>query len=357
MFKKILMICLSLTFIAQPNLYAKNKVIIKVFHAGSLSVPFAKIEKEFEEKYPNIDIRREASGSVKAIRKITELHKDCDVIAVADYSLIPKMLFGTYTDHVKLFAKNELVICYTNKSRYKNVINKLNWYNILSKSDVKWGFANPNDDPCGYRTLLSIGLASLMHKDLDMLKNLLGKYTNIKYEQDGNTVHFNTQVSIKTIGKKVFIRPKSVELLGLLESGAIDYAFEYKSVAKQHNLLYVDLPSQINLGDLANKKFYKNAEITLSNGKKIAGGPIVYGISVLKNSKHLKQAKLFEEFVTGEQGAKILSECSQIPIVPAKTIYAFNIQKCSAVYNKDSRYKIVVATGSPGELSFKELGK
>ncbi len=46
-------------------------------------------------------------------------------------------------------------------------------------------------------------------------------------------------------------------LLGLLESGAIDYCFEYKSVAKQHGLMYINLPPDINLGNIHYIKFYK----------------------------------------------------------------------------------------------------
>ncbi len=170
--------------------YARDKIILKVFHAGSLSVPFAKMEQEFERKYPYIDVRREISGSVKAIRKITEIHKPCDVIAVADYSLIPQMLFGKYTDYVKLFARNELVLCYTSRSLYSKKINKNNWYIILNKEKVKWGFSNPNDDPCGYRTVLSLGLASIYYKNKGILNNLLTKNTNIKIKQAKYGVHF-----------------------------------------------------------------------------------------------------------------------------------------------------------------------
>ncbi len=38
------------------------------------------------------------------------------------------------------------------------------------------------------------------------------------------------------------IRPYSVNLLPLLESGDLDYAFEYESVIKQHGLESVSLP-------------------------------------------------------------------------------------------------------------------
>src|SRR5262245_38948276 len=44
-----------------------------------------------------------------------------------------------------------------------------------------------------------------------------------------------------------FMRPKSAELLPLLEIGQIDYLFSYRSVAQQHQLKYVALPDEINL--------------------------------------------------------------------------------------------------------------
>ncbi|MDY6895683.1 MAG: tungstate ABC transporter substrate-binding protein WtpA, partial [Thermotogota bacterium] len=40
---------------------------IIVFHAGSLSVPFAQIEKAFENQYPGTDVIREAAGSREAV--------------------------------------------------------------------------------------------------------------------------------------------------------------------------------------------------------------------------------------------------------------------------------------------------
>ncbi len=320
MWKKLFYLVLFLGLFLSAPLYAKDKVVLKVFHAGSLSVPFSKIEKAFEKKYPYIDVRREVSGSVKAIRKITDIHKSCDVIAVADYSLIPKMLFGKYTDHVKLFARNELVLCYTKGSRYAKYINQNNWYKILSKKGVKWGFSNPNDDPCGYRTIIALGLASIYYKDQDIINDLLKKNINIDFKQIKNTIYFYTPRDIHTKGRKLFIRHKSVELLGLLEGGAIDFAFEYKSVALQHGLNYLSLPREINLGDMKYTNFYKRAKITLYNKKVITGKPIVYGITVLKNSHHIKEAKLFEDFVTGNVGKEILSKCKQIPIFPAKII-------------------------------------
>jgi molybdate/tungstate transport system substrate-binding protein len=64
---------LAALLFASTILSAKDKIV--VFHAGSLSVPFAAIESAFESKYPEYDVLREAYGSRTAARNITELKK------------------------------------------------------------------------------------------------------------------------------------------------------------------------------------------------------------------------------------------------------------------------------------------
>ncbi len=297
-----------------------KKVILKMFHAGSLSVPFAKMEKAFEKKYPFIDVRREVSGSVRAVRKVIELHKPCDVVAVADYTLIPKMMIPKYADYVKLFAKNELVLCFTEKSKYANEINSNNWFEILARPGVKFGFSNPNEDPCGYRSVLSIGLAALYYKNPSILKELLGKNSNITWQKTKKELIFIVPKEVRVNTQKIAIRPKEVDLVALLESGAIDYLFLYKSVVLQHNLKFIELPSAINLSSIKMKNFYQKCKIKLANRKIIKAKPIVYGITIVKNAPHPKEAKLWEDFVTGEEGRKILKACFQTPFYPAKKI-------------------------------------
>jgi len=63
-----------------------------IFHAGSLSMPFKAIADTFMRIHPNVKILAEASGSIDAARKITELDRDCDIMASADYSVIDNLL-------------------------------------------------------------------------------------------------------------------------------------------------------------------------------------------------------------------------------------------------------------------------
>ena len=88
-FKLWLAVIAALSLLVLPAAaLAKDKVII--FHAGSLTVPFQAMEKKFEADHPDIDVLREAGGSTKMARLISEVGKEADIMASADYMVIEK---------------------------------------------------------------------------------------------------------------------------------------------------------------------------------------------------------------------------------------------------------------------------
>ena len=130
-----------------------------IFHAGSLSVPLEAVEKEFKKIEPSVDVRRESAGSVESARKITELHREADILAVADYKVIEDILIPAFASWSVIFARNHMVIAYTDRSRFADEINSSNWYEILLRKGVEYGRSDPDKDPCGYRTLMVWQLA------------------------------------------------------------------------------------------------------------------------------------------------------------------------------------------------------
>ena len=70
----------------------EEEIVLKVFHAGSLTVPLEEVEARFEADYPNVDVQLEPAGSVQCVQKVTEIGELADVVASADYSLIPSMM-------------------------------------------------------------------------------------------------------------------------------------------------------------------------------------------------------------------------------------------------------------------------
>jgi molybdate/tungstate transport system substrate-binding protein len=279
---------------------AKQEVII--FHAGSLTVPFAEVEKRFEALHPEIDVLREAGGSTKMARMISELGKPADIMASADYTVIDKGLIPAHADWNILFASNQLVLCYTDQSRFADEVSADNWYEILARPGVVWGHSDPNLDPCGYRALMVLQLTEKFHNQPGLYERLIA-----------NRPEAN-------------VRPKSVELVSLLKTGHMDYAWEYLSVAKQHGLKYVALDDHINLGNYKFDNFYALAKVKVTGkapGTWITrtGQSCTYGLTLIKTAPNRDGAVLFLEYLLDpEQGLKILEEMGQPAISPSQAV-------------------------------------
>jgi len=276
----------------------QGKLII--FHAGSLTVPLAKMEKIFEAKYPKVDILREGGGSTKMARMISELHKPADIMGSADFKVIDKTLIPEYAEWNVRFATNQLVLCYTDNSRFANEVNADNWYKVLGRKGVIWGHSDPNLDPCGYRSLMVLQLAEKYYKQPGLYDQLIANRP------------------------KKNVRPKSVELVSLLKTGNMDYAWEYLSVAVQHDLKFVKLPDVINLGNYKYDADYKQAKVKVT-GKKPGtwmtrtGKSCTYGITLLKDAKNPEAAVAFLAYLmSAEGGLKVLKEMGQPPFIPCR---------------------------------------
>jgi molybdate/tungstate transport system substrate-binding protein len=285
-------------FCQQKNAAISGDLII--FHAGSLSVPFKEVAAEFNKLYPNVKILMESAGSVASARKITDLNRPCDILASSDYGVIDNMIIPKYADWNIKFVSNELSIVYQEKSRLANQINSKNWYELLMKKEVAFGRADPNADPCGYRTVMSLQLAEKFYKKPGLAKMISDKDQN-------------------------YIRPKEVDLLALLETGSIDYIFLYRSVAIQHNLKYLTLPDEINLKNMGFASQYAKATIEINGkepGKKetVKGEPMIYGITMLRDAPNKQAAIAFLQFLLSkEKGMKIMEKNGQPSVIPMPT--------------------------------------
>jgi len=277
----------------QPDL--KGKLII--FHAGSLTVPMKELTTAFQTQHPGVTFETEASGSNAAARKISELDREADLMMSADYTVIDKLLIPDFAGWNIQFARNMMVIAYTGESLYASEVNGDNWYDILTREGVIYGHSDPDADPCGYRTLLAWQLAEA-HYSVPGL--------NLRLEEHCPPEN---------------VRPKAVELIALLQSGDMDYAFEYRSVAVQHGLKFVELPDEINLSMVEQTDFYKQATVEIA-GKEpgttmtMAGKPIVYGVTIPRNAPSPELALEFAKFLLGSEGQAIMESQGQPPIVP-----------------------------------------
>ena len=238
--------------------------------------------------HPDIKILLEPAGSLVCARKITELKKPCDIIASADYFVINELLIPEYARWSIRFATNEIVIAYSEKSKYSCEINADNWTDILLRDDVIYSRSDPDADPCGYRAVFTIMLAEKIYGKKGLTEKMLSK-------------------------NRDFIRPKEVDLVALIESNAVDYMFQYKSVAIQHGLKYVELPDDINLSDPEKSDIYQSVSLDVAGKEpgtkmKVTGDYINYSMTVLDNAPQKEEAVDFLCFILSDEGLEIFKK-------------------------------------------------
>lgn len=106
-------------------------------------------------------------------------------------------------------------------------------------------------------------------------------------------------------------RSKSVDPMGELRAGKLDYIWSYSSVAEAAGFRYVSLPSEIDLSDPADSAQYARASVRVagkSTGDTVTftGEPIIYGFSIPKHAPHPQLAASFAAFLLSGEGRRIL---------------------------------------------------
>lgn len=302
-----------------------------VIGAGSLIQPFGDLKKAFEAQHPDIDIQDEYHGSIQVLRQVSDLNRKMDVVASADSSLIPLLLYQTddpangkpYANWYIQFSTNKLGLAYTGKSRYADEITDQNWYQILNRPDVKIGLADPRFDAVGYRTLMAYQLGQDYYKQPTLLFDMFDgifTYPITVDEQNGNALIRVPEVLETKQDSRILLRGASVQALALLESGDVDYAFEYESVIQQHHLQMIQLPDELNLSEKALNPEYGKVTVLLDFQRftkvkpEFQGQQISYGITIPANAPHPAAAAEFIAFLLSPEGRNIMEKQNYQPM-------------------------------------------
>lgn len=308
---------------ASTSTLTSAHVPLVVFAAGSLIAPFDALEAAFEAQHPGIDVRPEYHGSIQVIRHATELHEPIDVVATADASLIPMLMTGVvdpetgraYADWYIRFASNRLTLAYQRDSKYAAELTADNWPEVLARPDVKVGIADPRFDAAGYRAFMAVALAQERAHDYTcfgrLFKDQFTRPVTIFLDDDLATVTVPEVLETRS-GAHIVLRGASIQLVALLESGDLDYAFEYESVIRQHGLEMLRLPDEENLGSTEHAADYGRVQVDLDFQRfatvkpKFRGERIGYGITIPANAPHPAEASLFIAFLLGPRGRAIM---------------------------------------------------
>ena len=221
---------------------------VKLIYAGSLIVPFEKVAAAFEKEHPGVDVVTEAHGSIQVLRHVTELGDRMDLVASADEQLIPPLMYDRddpatgepWADWYCSFATNRMVLAVSPKSPLAGELTPETWYRRLTAAGRPLGPRRPAlrrrrlpraDGPAarGARVRRPVSARGRAHGPLHPPDHRGARGT------DADVIDV-PEILETSSGSNIVLRGASIQLVALLESGDLDCAFEYESVARQHGL-------------------------------------------------------------------------------------------------------------------------
>jgi molybdate/tungstate transport system substrate-binding protein len=269
---------------------------LTVFGAGTLNTPFTAELQAFKKQNPGVTVHSQFGASGDMTKDVVELGQPADVLGVADYSLIPKLMSDQARPHATWylgFVSNQITFAYTSHSKGASQLTPSNWFQVLSQPGVKIGRSNPAADPSGYQVLQMLQLAQGYYHDPTLSASVL------KNSPDSSVAETETS------------------LLAALQSGQIDYLAIYKSNALEDHLRYISLPAQINLSDQSMAANYRTVSVEAGSLGTLTAKPIIYGLTIPSNAPDAALGQKFISFVLGRQGQAIMAGNGFTVISPA----------------------------------------
>ena len=238
------LVCLTTSFGYATNA-PKRPGTLTVMNAASITRPIRAALDSFSAR-TGVKYELEPGSSLEIARRFTELHRTADVVFLADPEVFPQLMMPTYVHWYALFARNRIVLAYTDHSRGAREITAENWRQVITRPGVEVGRSDPNVDPSGYRTLLTMQLAEQHYREPGLSARLVAAAPQRN------------------------MRPREADQVALLQTSELDYIWTYQNLAENDALRFVKLPDDIDLGNPADSATYARVSTrVLGKGKAI----------------------------------------------------------------------------------------
>jgi molybdate/tungstate transport system substrate-binding protein len=202
---------------------------------------------------------------------IAEEQKSPDIVAVADPALFNGPLHPSWYG---MFATNSLVLAYqtdTDGGQRIASAERDRWFELILNGTARLGRTDPDLDPLGYRTLFMLELAN-------------------RYYETDLSLH-------EQLPEDARIFPET-QLVSQFETGAIDVAVTYQSMAVERGYEYIELPPEINFGHREyTDNWYSTVSYSLPDGNSVEGALICYG-AIIRNQQE-KTVHTYEAMTDG----------------------------------------------------------
>jgi molybdate/tungstate transport system substrate-binding protein len=234
---------------------------VTVLGAGSLQAALRGLARASDHR-----VQTEALGSAAAARLVASGRRDPDVLALADTALFD----GLAEWHARI-ATNALVVAYTEATPGgRRVRGADRWFEPVLAGAASLGRTDPDLDPLGYRTLFALRLAAEHYGRPGLAEAVLAP--DQVYPETG--------------------------LLSGFETGAVDAAVVYRSMAVDRGYPAVTLPPALNLAAPAFRERYAEQRYELPDGTVVRGDLIEYGAT--RRSDRPAVRAVFDRLVGGQ---------------------------------------------------------
>lgn len=265
---------------AANSIQSENRRV-SVLYAGSLATVMENGIGPAFTKATGYAYQGEAEGSLGAAQMIRNHMRAPDVFISADPLVNINLLMGPGNGNLVrwfiVLASSQLVLAYNPRSKFaaqfeEAALGKRPWYETLETPALRFGRADPNVDPKGYRTLFMFGLAA-KHYHRKEIPQVLGEPLN---------------------PQQIF---PEVVLMARIESGQFDAGIFYKHEIVARQLPYISLPPEINLGDPRFSDLYAGESYSTSSGQRVFGAPILFTVTIPESAHHREAALAFVRFL------------------------------------------------------------
>jgi molybdate/tungstate transport system substrate-binding protein len=280
---------------APKSASTQTLVPLDVAYAGSMGSMMEGPVKAAVAKTLGVDMRGRASGSDALANLIAGGSITPDVFVPVTPGPMTTVLKAGKAVRGVPFARTEMVIAYSSKSKYADAFTVQPWYEVLQMPGLRFGRTDPATDPQGRNIIFTLQLAEAYYKLPGLSTKILGEPTN---------------------ASQIFAEP-TVE--ARLQSGELDAASAYRIQPGPFGLPFITLPDDINLGNESMHAQYAQATLEL-NGKTYHPQALVYYASALTNAAHPAQAAAFVQWFSSDEAQAILKQFSYDPPTGADTL-------------------------------------
>jgi molybdate/tungstate transport system substrate-binding protein len=269
---------------------ARGSGPVSVLYAGTLvGILERRVGPAFKEA-TGYTFQGEGKGSIALANLIKAKARQPDIFLSADESVNKSLQGPANGDYVRwwaLVARTELVLAWSPKSHFAADFQaakdgKRSFESVLTQPGLRFGRADPELGPKGYRTLFIFDLDAKRIGDPALPRKILG--------DPGNS-------------SQLF--PEE-QMVARLQAGEIDAGAFYKIEAVEAGLPYLSLPKEINQGDVTLAAQYATASYTTKKGITYTGAPIVYTITIPSTVRNPAGAQAFVRYLLGPDGQAML---------------------------------------------------